>query len=73
MYISGEIQNMELLNKIGTNKEIVEILKKAGWQGNYNNFQMQKSRNSLSKEVSLILWDYCQKNNIPVSIEDFKE
>lgn len=63
---------MDLLNKLGSNKEIVEILKKAGWKGTYNNFQMQKSRKSLSKEVSLILWDYCQKHNIPVSIEDFK-
>lgn len=64
---------MELLNKIGSNKKIVQILKNAGWNGTYNNFQMQKSRKSLSKEVSLILWDYCQKNKIPVSIEDFKE
>ena len=64
---------MDILEKIGTNKEIVEILNKAGWQGNYDTFAMQKSRKSLSKEVSLILWDYCHKNNIPVSIEDFKE
>lgn len=64
---------MDILEKIGTNKEIVEILNKAGWQGNYDTFAMQKSRKSLSKEVSLILWDYCQKNKIPVSIEDFKE
>ena len=63
---------MELLDKIGSNKVIMEILKNAGWDGSYNSFQMQKSRNSLSKEVSLILWDYCQKNNIPVSIEDFR-
>lgn len=63
---------MDILEKIGTNKEIVEILKSAGWTGTYDTFAMQKSRNSLSKEVSLILWDYCQKNNIPVSLEDFK-
>ena len=64
---------MDILDKIGTNKEIVEILNKAGWNGNYDTFAMQKSRKSLSKEVSLILWDYCQKHNIPVSIEDFRE
>lgn len=63
---------MDILEKIGSNKEVMEILKKSGWNGSYNRFQMQKSRNSLSKEVSLILWDYCQKNNIPVTLEDFK-
>lgn len=64
---------MELLDKIGSNKVIMGILKKAGWNGSYNRFQMQKSRNRLTKEVALILLDYCQKNNIPVSIEDFKK
>ena len=64
---------IKILEKIGRNKKIISILRKAGWNGSYSCFAMQKLRNKLTAEVSLILWDYCQKNKIPVSIEDFKE
>ena len=63
---------IKILEKLGRNKDIFKILRESGWGGSYARFAMQKTRNKLTGEVSLILWDYCQKNNIPVSIEDFR-
>lgn len=63
---------IEVLNKIGTNKEILGILHANGWVGNYSKFAMQKHRGRLTTDVTLILWDYCNKNGINVKPEDFK-
>ena len=63
---------IKILEKIGRNKDVLRILRESGWQGSYATFAMQKLRNKLTADVSLILWYYCQKNNIPVSIEDFR-
>ena len=63
---------IKILQKIGRNKDVLKILRESGWKGSYATFAMQKLRNKLTADVSLILWDYCQKHNIPVSIEDFK-
>jgi hypothetical protein len=63
---------LKILEKIGRNKKVMEILEMYGWSGDYATFAMQKTRGKLTADVSLILWDYCQKNNIPVSLEDFK-
>lgn len=63
---------LKILEKIGRNKKVMEILEKYGWDGDYATFAMQKFRGKLTADVSLILWDYCQKNNIPVSLEDFR-
>ena len=64
---------LKILEKVGSNKNVLKILRKYGWKGKAGTFAMQKHRNNLMTEVALILWDYCQKNNIPVSIEDFRE
>lgn len=66
---------MQIINKLGGYQSVLEILKNMGWNSKnpYGTLVVQSHRNALSKEVSLILMDYCQKNNIPVSIEDFKE
>lgn len=63
---------IKILEKLGRNKDIMSILRESGWGGSYARFAMQKLRGKLTADVSLILWDYCQKHNIPVSIEDFK-
>jgi hypothetical protein len=62
---------MQFLDKIGSNKEIYGVLKKAGWDGSYHRFATQKHRESFTTDVALILWDYCQKHKIPVSRKDF--
>jgi len=62
---------LEVLDKIGTNKEILAILYAGGWNGKYSCFAMQKHRGRLMTDVALILWDYCQKHKIPVSRKDF--
>ena len=62
---------LSVLNKIGSNKKVVKILNSNGWDGSYARFAMQKKRESLTTDVALILWDYCQKHNIPVSRKDF--
>lgn len=62
-----------ILEKLGTNKRIMEILSGAGWDGTYSRFAMQKLRGKLSLDVALILWEYCQKNHIPVARKDFYE
>lgn len=64
---------MEIINKIGKLSKIHSILCESGFKIKYQTLAQQIWRKSLSKEVSLILLNYCQKNNIPVSIEDFKE
>lgn len=63
---------IKILDKLGKNKDILKILRDSGWEGSYARFAMQKLRKKLTADVSLILWDYCQKHNIPVSIEDFR-
>lgn len=64
---------MKIIKKIGKLAKIQSILCDSGFPIKYQTLAQQIWRKNLSKEVSLILWDYCQKNNIPVSIEDFKE
>jgi len=65
---------LKILEKIGgSNKQIIKILRSYGWKGTDGAFAMQKYRGNLMADVSLILLDYCQKHNIPVSIEDFSE
>lgn len=67
--------SMEIIKKIGGYKKAVEVLISGGWKVKqpYGLLVLQCHRKNLSKEASLILWDYCLKNNIPVSINDFKE
>ena len=62
---------ISVLEKLGSNKNIMKILSNAGWNGNYTTFAMQKARGSLTSEVALILWEYCLKHKIPVSRKDF--
>lgn len=62
---------VEIFKKLGNNKGVYKILCESGWNGTYMTLVMQKYRGSLSKEVSLILWEYCQKNGIDVKREDF--
>ena len=64
---------MEIVKKIGKLAKVQKILCDSGFNIKYQTLAQQIWRKKLSKEVSLILWDYCQKHNIPVSIEDFKE
>lgn len=64
---------LRILEKIGSNKQVLAILRSYGWKGNNGAFAMQKHRGNLMADVSLILWDHCLKHNIPVSIEDFRE
>lgn len=65
---------MEIIKKIGGYKKATEILVENGWKSKrpYTTLVLQCWRKNLSKDVSLILWDYCNKHNIPVSIDDFK-
>ena len=63
---------LKVLEKIGSNKKVIEILRSYGWKGKSGAFAMQKHRENLMPDVALILWDYCNKHNIPVSIDDFK-
>jgi hypothetical protein len=63
---------IEVLNKLGKNKEVMGILRASGWSGSYARFAMQKTRGKLTSDVALILWDYCEKNGIKVKPEDFK-
>lgn len=62
---------MDFLEKIGTNKEVIKILRKNGWSGRDGAFAMQKHRGRFMTDVALILWEYCQKHNIPVTRQDF--
>lgn len=66
---------MQIISKLGGYQNVLEILKTMGWRSKnpYGTLVVQAHRNTLSKEVALMLMDYCQKHNIPVSIEDFKE
>lgn len=64
---------LEITRKLGGYQKVYDILKNSGWTGKYNTLMMQYYRRKASRDVSLLLWDYCQKNNIPVSIEDFRE
>lgn len=60
------------LEKLGTNKEVLGILRANGWSGSYARFAMQKTRGKLTSDVALILWEYCNKHGIEVKPEDFK-
>ncbi len=64
---------IKVLEKLGANKDVLAILRKSGWKGSYARFAMQKTRGKLTSDVALILWNYCEKNNIKVKPEDFKE
>ena len=63
---------IRVIEKLGTNKEIMSILRANGWNGSYARFAMQKTRGKLTSDVALILWNYCNKNGIKVKPEDFK-
>lgn len=62
----------KVVEKIGGYQRVYEILKQCGWNGKYNTLFMQYYRRKASKDVALILWDYCNRHNIPVSIDDFR-
>jgi hypothetical protein len=66
---------MEIIRKLGGYKSVVGILMNNGWEVKkpYSTLVLQSWRQNLSRDVSLILWDYCLKHNIPVSIDDFRE
>lgn len=64
---------LKIIEKLGSNTKIVDILNKNGWDGTYSKFAMQKLRNRLTIDVAVILWDYCNKNKIPVKPQDFYE
>lgn len=61
-----------VINKIGSNKEVINALRSEGWKGKYTCFAMQKQRGRLTAEVMQKLWSYCEKNGIKVKPEDFK-
>ena len=63
---------MQIIEKLGGYKKVLSILNGFGCKVGYFALANQKYRKNLSKDVSLILMDYCNKNNIPVSLEDFK-
>lgn len=65
---------MKIIRKLGGYKRVVDILINNGWTAKkpYSNLVIQNWRKNLSKDVALILWDYCNRNNISVSIDDFK-
>lgn len=63
---------IRVLEKLGRNKEVMNILRASGWNGSYARFAMQKTRGKLTSDVALILWSYCEKNGIKVKPEDFK-
>ena len=67
-------ENMEIINKLGGYKKVVDVLVSNGWKSTnpYGTLVIQNHRKNLSKDVSLILWDYCNKNGIKVKPEDFK-
>lgn len=66
---------MQIIEKLGGYQSVIEILKSMGWKSKnpYGTLVVQAHRKNLSKDVALSIMDYCQKHNIPVSIEDFKE
>jgi len=64
---------MKILKKLGKLRNIYDILTKSGLNIKYQTLAQQVWRKRLSKEVVIALWDYCLKNNIPVSVSDFKE
>lgn len=65
---------MQIIEKLGGYQNVIEILKTMGWKSKnpYGTLVVQAHRKNLSKNVALAIMSYCQKNNIPVSIEDFK-
>jgi hypothetical protein len=63
---------LKIFEKVGKNAKVVDILRCYGWKGKKGTLVMQKYRGSITTDVALILWDYCNRHNIPVSIEDFK-
>lgn len=64
---------MKIISELGGIKEVYKILKNYGWRKNFHAFYMQVKRKKLSKDASLIIYDYCHKNGIVVSLDDFQE
>ena len=66
---------MQIIKTLGGYKKVIEILLAGGWKVRqpYGSLVLQCHRKNLSKEVSLILYNYCLTHNIAVSISDFKE
>ncbi len=62
---------MEIINKLGGFSRCYTILKNNGWNKDRQVLLMQTRRKSLSKEVCLILNNYCQRHNIPITLSDF--
>ena len=64
---------MEIISKLGGYKKVVDILVSGGWKSKnpYGTLVIQNHRKNLSKQVALILWDYCQRNNIDVNPKEF--
>ena len=62
---------LSIFKKMGGYKNVHKILKESGWTGERESLFIQSYRGSVSAKVALILWEYCQKNNIKVSRQDF--
>ena len=65
---------MKIIEKLGGYKNVVSTLVSAGWKSKnpYGTLVVQNHRGNMSKDVALILWEYCNKHGIEVKPEDFK-
>ena len=64
---------LAIVKKLGGYENTYNILKNVGILCKKTTLFIQSYRGKMSSRFSLALMDYCQKNNIPVSIEDFRE
>ena len=64
---------LAIIKKLGGYENTHNILKELGIVCKKTTLFVQGYRGKMSSKYSLALMDYCQKNKIPVSIEDFKE
>ena len=63
---------LAIVKKLGGYENTHNILKSMGIICKKTTLFIQSYRGKMSSRFSLALMDYCQKHNIPVSIEDFK-
>jgi len=64
---------LSVFKKIGGYDKSYKVLRESGWNGAKSSLFIQSYRGATSAKVALILWDHCQKNNIPVNISDFQK
>ena len=69
---SKESESMDIINRLGGYKSVQEILANQGVNIKYGTLAQQSLRKSLTAEVAITLWDYCNKNGIKVKPEDIK-